>query len=98
MYDFFARNFRLCDHWLTPVLPAGTQPNRLMAMAGYSKVAKNRKPMEEHELVYDWLDEPAGRLAMLPMESCSPSDAAIRAAAGSVVDRRRQAGSSHSSG
>lgn len=56
MYDFFARNFRVCDHWFA-ALPAGTQPNRLMAMAGYSKVAKNKKPMEKHRLVYDWLEE-----------------------------------------
>jgi phospholipase C len=56
MYDFFARNFRVCDHWFA-ALPAGTQPNRLMAMAGYSKVAKNKTPMEEHVLAYDWLDQ-----------------------------------------
>lgn len=56
MYDFFARNFCVCDHWFA-ALPAGTQPNRLMAMAGYSKVAKNKAPMESHRLVYDWLEE-----------------------------------------
>lgn len=57
-YDFFARNFCVCDHWFTP-LPAGTQPNRLMAMSGESKILNNvglRKFPDQH-LVYDWLNE-----------------------------------------
>ena len=52
--DFFARNFRICDHWFAP-LPASTQPNRLMAMAGYSLIDGNVKVLPNHLLVYDWL-------------------------------------------
>ena len=38
--DFFARQFTVCDHWFAS-LPAGTQPNRLMAMSGYSDIDVN---------------------------------------------------------
>ncbi|MGH7022461.1 MAG: alkaline phosphatase family protein [Caulobacteraceae bacterium] len=56
-YDFFARNFLTCDHWFA-ALPAGTQPNRLMAMAGYSSIFANGGFRVPHEyLVYDWLDD-----------------------------------------
>jgi phospholipase C len=53
--DFFARNFRICDHWFSP-LPASTQPNRLMAMAGYSLIDGNVKVLPNHVLAYDWLN------------------------------------------
>ncbi|MGA7871541.1 MAG: alkaline phosphatase family protein [Candidatus Binatus sp.] len=53
--DFFARNFRICDHWFSP-LPASTQPNRLMAMAGYSLIDGNVPVLPNHVLVYDWLN------------------------------------------
>ena len=52
--DFFARNFRICDRWFSP-LPASTQPNRLMAMAGYTLIEGNVKVLPTHVLVYDWL-------------------------------------------
>src|SRR6266478_6194278 len=52
--NFFACNFRICDHWFAP-LPAGTQPNRLMAMAGYSLIDTNVTVLPNHLLVYDWL-------------------------------------------
>jgi phospholipase C len=55
-YDFFARNFCVCDKWFTP-LPLGTQANRLMAMAGESKVVDNVVPLPDQKLVYDWLKE-----------------------------------------
>jgi phospholipase C len=57
VFDFFARNFAICDHWFSP-LPAGTQPNRLMAMAGESHIHHNvADPLEfpDQQLVYDWL-------------------------------------------
>jgi len=54
--EFLARNFAVCDHWHA-ALPAGTQPNRLMAMAGYSRIDGNRVPMPSQKLVYDWLTE-----------------------------------------
>jgi phospholipase C len=53
--DRLAANFAVCDHWFSS-LPAGTQANRLMAMAGYSLIAHNTFPLPSHELVYDWLD------------------------------------------
>ena len=53
--DFFARQFRICDHWFSP-LPASTQPNRLMAMAGYSLIDGNVKVLPNHVLAYDWLN------------------------------------------
>jgi phospholipase C len=55
--DFFARNFRVCDKWFAP-LPAGTQPNRLMAMSGKSEIDTNvSTPAQfpDQELAYDWL-------------------------------------------
>jgi phospholipase C len=54
-FDFLARNYCVCDRWFAP-LPLGTQANRLMAMAGESKLADNTPfPMKEHKLVYEWL-------------------------------------------
>jgi phospholipase C len=52
--DFFVRNFAICDHWFSS-LPAGTQPNRLMAMSGVSRIDVNQVPLPEQELAYDWL-------------------------------------------
>jgi phospholipase C len=52
--DFFAQNFAICDHWFS-ALPAGTQPNRLVAMSGFSKIDVNQQPLPDQELVYDWL-------------------------------------------
>lgn len=52
--DFFAQNFAICDHWFS-ALPAGTQPNRLMAMSGFSTIDVNQAPLPNQELVYDWL-------------------------------------------
>jgi len=53
--DFFARNFAIFNRWFSS-LPAGTQPNRLMAMSGYSKIDVNADlTLPEQDLVYDWL-------------------------------------------
>jgi len=52
--DFLARNFAVCDHWHA-ALPAGTQPNRLMAMSGFTNIDTNKVPLPRQELVYDWL-------------------------------------------
>jgi len=52
--DFFAREFAICDHWFSS-LPAGTQPNRLMAMSGYTSIEVNQVPLPNQDLVYDWL-------------------------------------------
>jgi phospholipase C len=54
-FDFFARNYCVCDHWFAP-LPLGTQANRLMAMAGESKLLDNAAVfLPKQDLVYDWL-------------------------------------------
>jgi phospholipase C len=54
--DFFAQNFAICDHWFSS-LPAGTQPNRLMAMSGFTTIDVNQVPLPNQELVYDWLTQ-----------------------------------------
>jgi phospholipase C len=57
MYDFFAREFAICDHWYS-ALPSGTQPNRLMAMAGESRISDNAEfLLPDQPLVYDWLNQ-----------------------------------------
>ena len=45
-FDFFARNFAVCDHWFS-ALPTGTQANRLMAMSGESSIVDNAYGLEE---------------------------------------------------
>ncbi len=52
--QFLAENFAICDHWFS-ALPAGTQPNRLMAMSGLTMIDVNQVPLPDQELVYDWL-------------------------------------------
>ena len=53
---FFAEQFAICDHWFSS-LPAGTQPNRLIAMSGQTLIDKNTHILPRQHLVYDWLDE-----------------------------------------
>lgn len=54
-FDFFARNYTVCDRWFAS-LPAGTQPNRLMAMSGSTSIVDNASGfLPDQELVYDWL-------------------------------------------
>ena len=54
MNDFFARHYAICDQWFSS-LPAGTQPNRLMSMSGYSLIDVNHHELPEQYLLYDWL-------------------------------------------
>jgi phospholipase C len=59
IHDFFARNFCVCDRWFA-ALPAGTQPNRLMAMSGSTEIEINvSDPLDfpDQQLVYNWLDQ-----------------------------------------
>jgi phospholipase C len=57
IFDFFARNFTVCDHWFAS-LPVGTQPNRLMAMSGATRIVDNAEMMlPEQDLAYDWLTQ-----------------------------------------
>lgn len=56
-YDFFAKQFAVCDNWFTPI-PCGTQPNRLMAMGGESRIGDNtNRILPNQDLVYDWLNK-----------------------------------------
>jgi phospholipase C len=57
VYDFFARNYTVCDHWFA-ALPTGTQANRLMAMSGTTSLVDNAPLLlPDQPLVYDWLSE-----------------------------------------
>lgn len=66
--DFLAQHYLVCDQWFAAV-PSSTQPNRLMAMAGYSMRDATRSDIiEGHDLVYDWLEH-AGRTWRVYYES-----------------------------
>jgi phospholipase C len=52
---FLAQKFTICDHWFSS-LPAGTQPNRLMSMGGYTLIDVNHDILPAQDLIYDWLD------------------------------------------
>lgn len=54
--DMFARQYAVCDRWFAP-LPTGTQPNRLMAMSGMSRIDKNVHILSFQPLVYEWLEQ-----------------------------------------
>ena len=54
MTHFLATSYAVCDRWHAPI-PTGTQPNRLMAMAGESKVDDDVHILPDQALVYDWL-------------------------------------------
>jgi phospholipase C len=54
---FFAANYGICDHWFAAI-PTGTQPNRLMAMSGYTLSDVNQSAiLPKQDLVYDWLTQ-----------------------------------------
>jgi phospholipase C len=55
--SFLAREFALCDRWFA-ALPTSTQPNRLMALSGYSRCDQTLAgPLPEQQLVFDWLSQ-----------------------------------------
>jgi phospholipase C len=54
--DFLARSFVVCDRWFS-CIPASTQPNRLMAMSGYTLIDGNVDVLKDQYLVYDWLND-----------------------------------------
>jgi phospholipase C len=57
MFDFFARNYTVCDRWFA-ALPTGTQANRLMAMGGATSITDNAPLfLPDQPRVYDWLSE-----------------------------------------
>jgi phospholipase C len=55
-----ARGYRVCDHWFSAI-PDDTQPNRLMALSGYTLIdsTANIKPpfhlLPDQTTVFDWL-------------------------------------------
>ena len=65
-YDFFARNFAVCDHWLAS-LPTGTQPNRLMALARTRAILDNAtSPLPHTSLGYTWPPPHKGTVSPYP--------------------------------
>ncbi len=76
---FFAENFLICDHWFSAI-PAGTQPNRLMAMSGQTRIDMNvnKPPLPAQRLVYHWLNEHGVRWRIytesLPFFALMPSE------------------------
>jgi phospholipase C len=56
IHDFFARNFAVCDRWFSPI-PADTQPNRLIALSGYTDTDRTGTFLPDQKLVFDWLDQ-----------------------------------------
>ncbi len=51
---FFAENFALCNRYFCS-LPAGTQPNRLMSLSGFTSTEANQTPLPDQPVIYDWL-------------------------------------------
>jgi len=54
MTRFLADNYAVCDRWFA-ALPAGTQPNRLMAWTGTSLIDGNGFLPPRDELLLDWM-------------------------------------------
>jgi phospholipase C len=55
--DFLANNYAVCDHWFAP-LPTSTQPNRLMALSGSTRIDETRGIFPPQDpLLIDWLYE-----------------------------------------
>jgi phospholipase C len=56
MMDFLAEHFAVCNRWHAP-LPADTQPNRMMALSGFTTVDNTKFQPIDQKLIYHWLDE-----------------------------------------
>lgn len=56
MSRFLADNYAVCDNWFSS-LPAGTQPNRLMAWTGTSLIDGNGLFPPRDPLVLDWMEQ-----------------------------------------
>ncbi len=55
--SFLAREFMVCDHWFSAI-PTDTHPNRLMSLAGYTKIDETSgKPPDHRGTVVDWCEE-----------------------------------------
>jgi phospholipase C len=54
--SFLAREYAVCDRWFAPV-PTSTQPNRLVAMSGYTLQDTTLAGLlPNQETLFDWLD------------------------------------------
>lgn len=54
---FFADNFLVCDHWFCS-LPASTQPNKLIALAGDTTIDETKaRVADDLDLVIEWAQE-----------------------------------------
>ncbi len=54
--SFLATQFAVCDRWFAP-LPTSTQPNRLMALSGYTmRYATENGLLPAQDTLLDWLD------------------------------------------
>lgn len=52
---FLAREYAVCDRWFAPI-PASTQPNRLMAISGYTERDNTISGLlPNQETLFDWL-------------------------------------------
>ncbi len=54
--SFLAREYAVCDRWFSPI-PSSTQPNRLMAISGYSELDNTISGLlPNQETLFQWLD------------------------------------------
>src|SRR4051812_23717788 len=57
MMDYFARRHMVCNRWFA-ALPTDTQPNRLMALSGFTEVdTTSPRLLTQRPLVYDWMND-----------------------------------------
>jgi phospholipase C len=54
--SFLAREYAVCDRWFAPI-PASTQPNRLMAISGYTERDNTISGLlPDQDTLFQWLD------------------------------------------
>jgi len=54
--SFLARAFMVCDRWFSAI-PTDTHPNRIMSLAGYTKIDHTHSlPVNHENMLLDWCD------------------------------------------
>jgi phospholipase C len=53
--SFLARAFMVCNNWFSPI-PTDTHPNRIMSLAGFTKIDHTQGRPPNHDIVLDWCD------------------------------------------
>ena len=53
MTSFLASHFAVCDRWFAPI-PTSTQPNRFMALSGFTSVDSTIDGPPDQDIVTDW--------------------------------------------